>query len=128
MSILINKAIYYILSGTTGITQTVGTKMYPIAADDDAKNPFIVYERKSINTFYSKDGLAYDECLVDVICVSDTYGECIELAEKVRQALELKTGTFSGVKIMSSVLENSTETYGVDNYIQILTFKIKTIK
>ena len=129
MSLLINKAIYAILSGTTGLTQSVPSeKMFPIAADDDVKNPFIVYERIGINTTYTKDGHAYDECKVQIIIVDDTYSSTIDVADKVRTALESISGTFAGVQIFQCLIEDAKENFGVDNYIQILTFKIITKK
>jgi hypothetical protein len=126
MSLLINKAIYTILSGSSSVTNIVQDKLFPIVGDDDVKNPFLVYERKSIQPNYTKDGLSYDECVIEITCVSDNYSEVIELADAVRKAIELKTGIISGVAFFSSVLIGSSENYGIDNYIQTLIFKIKS--
>jgi len=127
MSLKINQAIYSILSSSTGVTSLVNSNnMFPIAADDDVKNPFIVYERKSINTVYTKDGVSYDDVLLEVTCVSDDYNESLNIAQAVRNALELKSGTYGAVEIYQCRFKNAPENYGVDNYIQILHFEIKS--
>lgn len=126
MSIIIGKAIYYLLANNADIISAVGEKIFPIAADDDAVNPFIVFERKSVKPEYTKDGLLLDTCTVDVYVCDDNYTDCINIANNVRKALELKRGTFAGVNIFSSHLIASSENYGVDNFLQSLTFEIKT--
>ena len=128
MSLKISNAIYYILSHDEDIVGVVGTKLFPIAADEDVKNPFIVYQRGKISPTYSKDGLAYDQCEVHIACVSDDYDQSVTIADYVRTALEMKVGTFSSVNILSCHLDSVSENWGVDNYIQVLVFRIITVK
>ena len=124
MSLIIGKAIYSILSGDTTVAFFVNKKINPIFTPDNVITPFIVFERKNINTTYSNNGVAYDEDRILVNIVSENYPECIDIAEAVRNALELKTGSFNGVTIFSSTLENASENYGVDGYITLLEFTI----
>jgi hypothetical protein len=131
MSVILGKAIYYLLSTNSAITAAVNDidgkpKIFPIAADDDVKNPFVVFERKSVKPEYSRDGKVLDVCTVEVNVCDDNYTSCIDIANSVRTALELKRGTFAGVNIFSSHLINASENYGVDNFLQTLTFEIKT--
>lgn len=126
MSLQINKAIFNILSSDEKVVALVGDKMFPVAADDDAKSPFIVYTRKSVLPCYSKDGLEYDECIVEVACASDDYEESITIAQSVRKAMELKVGVFEGVAILQSRFLNCTEGWGVDNNIQTVNFQMMT--
>ena len=124
MSLLIGKAIYSILTGNTLVYSGVGTKIYPIFAPDETLVPFIVYERKNINTFYTKDGPSYDECSVVINIVSENYTECITIANSVRNALEWINGTYGGINVSQSLLTNASETYGIDGFITTLEFSI----
>lgn len=128
MSVKINNAIYSILSGSTAVTNLVGDKLYPIAVDEKVKSPFVVYERSSLNPEYTKDGLSNDIVKVKVSCTSNKYSESLNIIDACRNALELKSGTFSGVKILQCVLEDSKEDCDTANYYQYLFFSIITTK
>lgn len=125
MSLLIGKSIYSILSGNTTLHSYIGDKIYPIFAPDEILVPFLVYERRSLTPYYTKDGLTYDDVSIIINIVSSDYSECITIADEVRRTLELRGGDFSGLYIYRSELINSTEDYGVDGFIQTLEFNIK---
>jgi len=125
MSLILGKAIYSILTGDTSVSSYVNKKIYPIFAEDNIINPFIVYSRTNLNTFYSKDGLLYDEVSISVNVISDDYTENINISNAVRNALELKTGDYNGIYIYSLLFENATEDFGVDGYITRLDFTVK---
>lgn len=125
MSILLGKAIYQILSGDTTIKSYVNDKIYPIFAPDETLNPFIVYERKNVNAFYTKDGLTYDEATISVSVVSDNYTECVTIANAVRTALELINGIYNGIEIYQSLFSGVTEDFGIDGFITTIDFTIK---
>lgn len=126
MSLLIGKAIYSILSGNTTIQEKVQNKIYPIYAPDETVVPFIVYERSSVNTYYTKDGHIYDEDSIYVNIVSDDYSENIEISDAVRNALEFIEGKeYVGIHIYSSLMSNASETFGIDGFITQLQFTVK---
>jgi hypothetical protein len=127
MSIQLGKAIYAILSGDTTVKSYVQNKIYPIFAPDETLVPFIVYERKNVNAFYTKDGLSYDECVIVINIVSANYTECISIADASRKALELKVGVFNGISIYQVLLSNVSEDYGVDGFITSLEFTLRCI-
>lgn len=123
--ISIGKAIYSLLSGFTGLTYYVDNKIFPVVVDDETINPYIMFERTVDDSFYSKDGIIYDEVSLTVNVVSDDYAESVEISEQVRDALEGTVGTFSGVKIIQMLLSNVSEDFGADNYLSVLQFAIK---
>lgn len=129
MGLLLGKAIYSILSGNTSLhsilSGATSDKIYPIFAPDEILNPFIVYQRKSTDITYTKDGLTYDDCIITINVVSDNYTEGIEISSYVRQALERIEGTYNGVQIYQSLLSSINEDYGVDGFITTLEFAIK---
>jgi hypothetical protein len=132
MSLLIGLAVYDILSNDPAIIEKVGldaegdVKIYPIAAPDDVINPFVVYERKQLPPVYTKDGVQSDNSLIIINVCDDSHLKAIEIANLIRQSLELKRGVFSGVTINQSRLGECTEDYGVDNFIQTLNFHIES--
>lgn len=128
MSILINKAVYGILSGSTELATIVGTKIFPIVANESTSFPFVVYKRISVEPSYSKDGPVEDLNTITIIAVSDNYSQGIDIAEIIRTELENKTGTFNEVKIIDSKVDNIDEDYIENTFIQSVTFKIRTIK
>lgn len=123
--ISIGKAIYAILSGSTGLTYYVGNKIYPIFAPDETLNPFVVFQRSNNVINYTKDGLLYDEVSLTINVISDNYTECINISEQVRDTLELKVGTYSGVNIYQLLFTGVSEDYGVDGYVSTLQFTLK---
>jgi len=124
MSLQLGKSIYSLLSGNTSLHTFVQDKIFPIFAPDETMNPFITYDLKSLNSYYTKDGFNYDVITLDVNIISDNYSECISIADSVRSALELKQGTYGGVEITYSLLSNFSQNYGTDGFIATLEFTI----
>jgi len=124
MSISIGTAIRSILlnnSTVSGLT----TQIYPIFAPDVTIVPYVVFIRKSVNAEYTKDGLLYDDCNVEINIVDNNYTQCVNIAQAIRNALELKIGIFAGVQIYQCLLVSASETYDIDGYITTLEFAIK---
>ena len=123
--IILGKAIYQILSGSTQLIEKVGNKIYPIFAPDEILNPFIVYDTRINNINYTKDGNTYDECVLLINIISDNYSDNKDISELVRSILELKVGSFNNVQIIQSLLSNVTDTFGIDGFITTMEFTIK---
>jgi hypothetical protein len=128
MSLKINDAIYYLLSNNQAIVNIVGAELFPIVAAEDTQAPFIIYKRESLDPEYTKDGHSKDDVIVSVSAITADYDEGIDLIEKVRTAIELKSGVIAEINIKSIRVTGAQEIFGVNEYLQKLTFEIKTTK
>ena len=66
-----------------------------------------------------------DRIEMELICCTADYGEGIELAEAVRNALDHITATHDGQRMRSCTLIGAEEDYQDDAFIQKLIFDIK---
>jgi hypothetical protein len=119
--ISILKSIHTLLSNSSELTAIVDNKMFPLIANSDTTFPFVVYRKSSNNIEYCKDGNVSDNFSIEILIVSKTYNESVEIAEVVRQVLELKKID----NITSIRLTSVSEDYIEDSYIQNLNFDIK---
>lgn len=119
-SLNIGKAIYTILQTSIDIDK----KIYPLIADEGTTFPFIIYKRTGLAPESTKDN-TNENVSVEINIASSNYSESIDLAIKVRKALEHKKGTYSDIAIEDIVIDDATEDYMEDTFIQTLTFKIE---
>ena len=98
------------------------TKIYPIVADN-AKRPYAVYRRVSINPEWTKWEKAEDRAVFQILIATEDYESGIELAENVRECFDGKNLTAYGVE--DCKLTNAQETWMDDAYVQDLYFTIK---
>jgi len=120
-SIKVGKEIYSLLNGNADLTALVSNKIYPIIVEKDTTYPFIVYKRSSIIPTYTKDFHLNDEVIVDIVCVSNSYTESINVAGLVRNTLEDKR--IQGIQ--SIKLDSADEDFIDDAYVQTLSFNLK---
>lgn len=107
-----------ILMRSEEIKQLIGTKIFPIIAPENTDGDFICYQRDGYKGVQSKFGLATQEPLVFVNVVSEDYDRSQQIASAVCDALE---GIYEDLRI---TLEDSSEDYEDDKYIQIMLFSI----
>lgn len=119
-SLNIGKAIYTILQTSIDIDK----KIYPLIADEGTTFPFIIYKRTGLTPESTKDN-TNENVSVEINIASSNYSESIDLAIKVRKALEHKKGTYADIAIEDIVIDDATEDYIEDTFIQTLTFKIE---
>ncbi len=119
-SLNIGKAIYTILQTSIDIDK----KIYPLIADEGTTFPFIIYKRTGLTPESTKDN-TNENVSVEINIASSNYSESVDLAIKVRKALEHKKGTYSDIVIEDIVIDDATEDYIEDTFIQTLTFKIE---
>lgn len=117
-SISINKHIFSILTSDKSLKEMVGTKIFPIVADDDVKFPYIILERTSITPYTYKGGVGYDKATFQIKIADSDYINTINIAEKVRELLELKTSSYFKRIEFSSCNEDFMN----DTYRQTLQF------
>jgi len=124
----IGKAIYGILSGTTEVTDIVGTKIFPEIAEQETAVPFVIYQVQSVQPEDTHDGPSkLDEVRVEVLCYDDAYNGAADLASAVRGALDRVRGTYNGVNV-ESVQFNDVDfeiEYDPRRYSQVLTFTFR---
>lgn len=113
-----------ILLADSGVTAQVGAHIYPIVAAEGTDGDFIVYSRQEYSKSSVKQGVYEDRCRVAVVAISDNYDRAIDLADSIDLAL---TGTHINKDNVSIeiYLEDSTETYEDNKYIETLLFRIK---
>lgn len=114
--IQIGKTIYNLLSSDADVTGIVGDRIYPLIADVSTTFPFIVYRKNNYQPEYTKDGISSKWATIEIVIASDKYNEGVELAEKAFQAIS-KNRYFR--------LENNTEDFIEDTFIQNLIFNIR---
>lgn len=117
-SISVIKHIFRILSSDKTLNEIVGTKIFPIVADDDVKFPYIILERTSITPYTYKGGVGYDKATFQIKIADSDYINTINIAEKVRELLELRTSSYFKRIEFSSCNEDFMN----DTYRQILEF------
>ena len=118
-SISVIKHIFRILSSDKTLNELVGTKIFPIVADDDdVKFPYIILERTSITPYTYKGGVGYDKVTFQIKIADSDYINTINIAEKVRELLELKTSSYFKRIEFSSCNEDFMN----DTYRQTLQF------
>lgn len=122
-SIQVGKVIYQLLQANSKITKIVGKKIYPLIADYTTTFPFIIYRRSGLYPQSNKDYI--DESVnVEIYIATETYKEGIELAEITRKSLEHKEGVFSEIDITDITLQDASEEFIDNTFIQNLKFKI----
>lgn len=89
------------------------------------KYPFISYVHGDIIPDYTKDGAVTDNVDVLFACVSDDYEESINMAEIIRELLENKMYEDDDVLIPCIRVNNISEDYIDNAYIQMLTFSLQ---
>ena len=118
-SISVIKHIFRILSSDKTLNELVGTKIFPIVADDDdVKFPYIILERTSITPYTYKGSVGYDKVTFQIKIADSDYINTINIAEKVRELLELKTSSYFKRIEFSSCNEDFLN----DTYRQTLQF------
>lgn len=136
-SILIGLAIYAQLSADTDLQSYVGTKIFPIVAENDTTFPFIAYTRENVdgNFGYTKDGHVGDRVQFRVDVVSDSYNQSCLIALAVRKCLEKHSYTLTDtvtqnnvqtsvqvLRISDCVMSSINEAYDSETFIQTMRF------
>lgn len=112
------------LSSDPDIRAKVGDRIFPISTVTSTSFPFIVYDRDSVSTEYTKDGRDIDRVVCTVYVMSDTYTESVEIAESVRSALEAGSGD-AGPGVRGSEFVGAVESFTNDTFVQQLQFEFE---
>ena len=128
MSILVGLAIKGLLEASKAVVGYVDNKIYPVYLTKDEACPFILYRRASVTPNYTKDKYSTgDEVVVEISVLAEGYGESVEIAQVVRDALEKRKYEDERITINDIIMVQAQEDFVEGVYVQVLTFKIKTI-
>lgn len=123
-SIKIGKLIYARLSQDQSLEALTGKdKIFPIVAENETKFPFITYVRTGISpATQTKDGRIEDTVTFQVSVCSDSYNESLDIADKVRELLEIKLISSTDLSMIETYMTGITEIYDSSTYMQQMQF------
>lgn len=88
-TISFGKVINQILN-TTQINTLIQGRVYPLAAPNFDKYPFVIYQRNDINEEKNKDIKIWDIVDYEILVCSDSYENSVEVAEVIRAEMNVK--------------------------------------
>ncbi len=122
----IEDMIYTRLSATTGLTDLVSTRIYPLVRPQDSVNPSIVYWRVSnpiLFSFSTDDEISQPRFQFD--CYATTFSGVRAVARQVKKSID-RWGTSTGIpQIIRSDVVNEFDTY--DDELDIYQSVIEAI-
>ena len=105
-------AIYSILSNDSTLTAIIGTKLFPVVAEQGAANPLVVF---SIISERPTNAMGVDinpvESTIQISCYSDTGAQALSIKDAVKNALQRYQGTSGGVVVQDIFYENQRADY-----------------
>ena len=110
-----------ILLSSEAIKEAIGEKVFPIIAPENTVGDFIAYQRDSYKQDSTKFGIYQQVPIVNVVAISENYDRSQHLASLIYDTL---SGDFADPDIHIE-LEDSTEDFIDNKYIQVLQFSIK---
>mgnify|MGYP003512224815 FL=1 len=117
-SISVIKHIFRILSSDKTLNEMVGNKIFPIIAENDITFPFILVTRTSTTPITFKTGVAVDKVTFQVVIEDVDYFRTVNIAERVRELLELRHSDY----FKRIEFSNCYEDFMNDAYQQKLQF------
>jgi hypothetical protein len=123
----IEQAIYSYLSGEAGITDIVGTRIYPIFLPQDTDYPALTYIRISGPEHHDID-VSYPR--FQISCWAKSYAEAKGLADEVKAAFQRFKGVMGGaqgVEVIQGVFMNDLDLYDNETQVYHIPVDIKLI-
>ena len=121
-TIQIGKVINALLNADRALSEMIGNRVFPIVSKEGTQYPFVVYRRNSVTPTYCKDGLASETASVDIVVASNTYTDSIEVADRVRAAIDKRACVFQDTTVSNIEMTTAEEDFVDDTYIQTLNF------
>lgn len=115
----ISTTLRNILLNDTSVTDIVSNRIFPLYAEKDTAQPFIVYQRDEYSKDYSKMGIYSETAKVVFTIVDDNYDRGCNLAEIVNNCLE----GYHEDKLRIRLID-STEEIAENLFLQVLLFEI----
>ena len=121
----INKYINKFLTESEAVTALVEVQNIRPLILQPTIFPYISFMHGNISSSYTKDGWSEDTTEVTIICVSDDYGQTVDIAEAVRDLLENVQYKDDDIYISQLRLIGSTEDQIENVFVQRLSFDVK---
>jgi hypothetical protein len=121
----INKYINKFLTESEAVTALVEVQNIRPLILQPTIFPYISFMHGNISSSYTKDGWSEDTTEVTIICVSDDYGQTVDIAEVVRDLLENVQYKDDDIYISQLRLIGSTEDQIENVFVQRLSFDCK---
>jgi len=122
-SLSVGEIIYDVLTNDAEVMARTN-KVFPVVTDK-ATLPYVAYRRSRLEHNPVKGTQGADTVQIDVLCFAAKYGDGVQLAEAVRQALDGKQASKDTLIMRSCTIAGGEEYYENDAYIQELNFIIK---
>lgn len=110
-------AIFAKLSATSAVTALVGTNIEPQVAKQTDTYPCVTFTEEGIEyagQHSGSAGIATSKLSID--CEAATYTQAVAVASAVRAALNFQKGTWGGVVVQGSFVDDESEDYEfIDN-------------
>jgi len=111
----IRAAIYSRLSGYSGLTSLVSTRISTKEITQKTVKPCVYFEFTGIDRVSTIDGdSGMCNAQVRIISVAENTAAALEIADQVRAALQRYSGTISGTDIRDIFIENEYDEYESD--------------
>lgn len=108
----IGNAIYNILNTDSAVSAVVNNRIYPLYEPQQANLPCITYQQIEPTPTKIKNGVSpLDEYVVQINSTAMNYTAARDLADKVRTALDFKSGIFSGIQVQFISYQGGTSTW-----------------
>ena len=123
---IVGKAIYDILSNDAPVSGVVGTKIYPLRISQNVSSPAISYTTYSNNATDTKSGVSeLDQVMFQVSSFDKSYEVAADLNEKVRTALDRKSGTYGTLDIQSIQYLNTVTEFDDESFEHMIISEFK---
>lgn len=128
MSLSIGRHVSAKLKQNEELTAIVGTRIFPVIMPQGTAFPFVEFETQTGNPEYTKDGVAGDYHTIVVNCVAKSYEQSLDMAEAVREALELEVDEYDTFKVTDCRFDGCEDDYipELDAFCATLTFSAET--
>lgn len=113
-----------ILLLNTEIAEMTSEDIYPLIAPEGTQGNFILYHRIKYNREYSKMGLYEDIARVEILAITESYEDGMELAALIDATLTGEHTNDMG-NTLSFSLYDSYESFEDNKYVQTLIFEVK---
>ena len=130
-SLEIGKVLNNFLLNDETVTNLIGSKIFPIVADQGTTYPFVCYKRTNLELSNSKDRFNTREtAYITFIVATRNYRESVDIAKALKHCFYEKRAELDGIKINEIELTSASEDYVTDSdaFVQYLNFKIDIIK
>lgn len=107
---MFGKALYTILTGSSAVTDIVGTRIFSQHAPQDVDDPYIIYRRSNADhdVFSGGTGGIVDS-LFGLSCNGTTHLETQSLVDAILQTLDGYRGTVNDLFVAGAFIENNVD-------------------